>query len=537
MIYKSGKFSANDDTEIKTANDVIKEGAVISLEITDMTDDGKGLGHVSGLTIFVLGAVAGDKVKAEISKVKKRYAIAKCIEFIELSADRVNPTCPYYGDCGGCAMLELNYGAQVDIKRKNIATKLKRIGGITAPVVNEVIRADDNNRYRNKAEFAVAMTKNGPIVGFNKRGSNMIIDCEDCLLQKSSTMAVAGAIRRLLKDRILTVFDSKKNKGFLRRVTVKACEGSGEMMVILTSTNKIMPNAEKVVYAISDAIDALEESTENLTLADKNADDLESVNFNKNEAAANLANTDKDKNEIKEAQEKICYFLESVVVEVNKSKDLRDPATSYEVIAGTRTITDITQEGLKFEISAPAFYQVNTRQMHKLYEKVREYADLNGGETLFDLYCGIGTIGLSMAEDAGMIIGIESVKNAVLDANRNAVINGIVNARYYLGKAEQIMPRLLDKDDKLFVDYIDESAPKIAILDPPRAGCDEELLRTIAKCGIERIVYVSCDPGTLSRDIKLLATLGYEFKETTPVDMFVNTMHVETIALIQRVKS
>ena len=192
---------------------------------------------------------------------------------------------------------------------------------------------------------------------------------------------------------------------------------------------------------------------------------------------------------------------------------------------------------MKFEISAPAFYQVNTKQMIKLYAKVREYACLKGGETVFDLYCGIGTIGLSMASEAGMIIGIESVKHAVIDANRNAVINGIVNARYYAGRAEQVMPRLLDKEDKLFVDYIDETAPKIAILDPPRAGCDEALLRAAASCDVDKIVYVSCDPGTLARDVKVLGELGYEFIEATPVDMFVATMHVECIALIQRVKS
>ena len=222
---------------------------------------------------------------------------------------------------------------------------------------------------------------------------------------------------------------------------------------------------------------------------------------------------------------------------MNKAKDVREPATAYEVVAGSNTVTDITDDGMKFEISAPAFYQVNTKQMSKLYAKVREYACLKGGETIFDLYCGIGTIGLSMATQAGMIIGIESVKNAVIDANRNAVINGIVNARYYTGRAEHVMPRLLDKEDKLFVDYIDENAPKIAILDPPRAGCDEALLRAVASCEVDKIVYVSCNPGTLARDIKLLGELGYEFVEATPVVMFVATMHVECIALIQRVKS
>ena len=525
------------DNMYKTADLVVTEGQTVELEITDMTDDGKGLGRLSGLAIFVAGAVPGDKVSTRITRLKKRYALAETITLLEASAVRVQPPCPYYKDCGGCSMLELSYDEQLRIKRKNIITKLERIGALEDPTVREVVGAvdtigadggqagqigrpgkseefeetgqpeqiesaggtaseafDSMLRYRNKAEFAVAMTSAGPLVGFNKRGSNKIVDCTDCLLQKRATMAAANAIRNLLQDKLISVYDVRHGKGFLRGFTIKVCEGTGEMMLIFTGTAKHLPNAEKVIYTISDAIDAVSTEAEP-------------------------------------------YFLQSVVVEVNKAKDVREPATAYEVVAGSNTVTDVTDDSMKFEISAPAFYQVNTKQMSKLYAKVREYACLKGGETIFDLYCGIGTIGLSMATQAGMIIGIESVKNAVIDANRNAVINGIVNARYYTGRAEHVMPRLLDKEDKLFVDYIDENAPKIAILDPPRAGCDEALLRAVASCEVDKIVYVSCNPGTLARDIKLLGELGYEFVEATPVDMFVATMHVECIALIQRVKS
>ena len=507
----------------KTAALVVNEGQIVELEITDMTDDGKGLGRLSGLAIFVAGAVPGDKVSVRITRLKKRYAFAETITLLEASAARVQPLCPYYKDCGGCSMLELSYDEQLRIKRKNIITKLERIGALEEPTVREVVGAADRIgadggqagqideteqievteiadgsdsesfesilRYRNKAEFAVAMTSAGPLVGFNKRGSNKIVDCTDCLLQKRETIAAANAVREVLREKLLTVYDARHGKGFLRGFTIKVCEGTGEMMLIFTGTSKQLPNAEKVIYTISDAIDAV--------------------------------STDEEP-----------YFLQSVVVEVNKAKDIREPASAYEVVAGSNTITDITDDGMKFEISAPAFYQVNTKQMSKLYAKVREYACLKGGETVFDLYCGIGTIGLSMATNAGMIIGIESVKNAVIDANRNAVINGIVNARYYTGRAEQVMPRLLDKEDKLFVDYIDENAPKIAILDPPRAGCNEALLRAVASCDVDKIVYVSCDPGTLARDIKLLSELGYDFVEATPVDMFVATMHNVTSLML-----
>ena len=516
------------DNMDKTADLVVTEGQTVELEITDMTDDGKGLGRLSGLAIFVAGAVPGDKVSARITRLKKRYALAETITLLEASSARVQSPCPYYQDCGGCSMLELSYDEQLRIKRQNIITKLERIGALEDPTVREVVGAADTIgadggqigqtemtmqteepgqiesaggadseafesmlRYRNKAEFAVSMTSAGPLVGFNKRGSNKIVDCTDCLLQKRATMAAANSVREILRDKLLTVYDARQGKGFLRGFTIKVCDGTGEMMLIFTGTSKQLPNAEKVIYTISDAIDAV--------------------------------STDEEP-----------YFLQSVVIEVNKAKDLREPASAYEVVAGSNTITDITDDGMKFEISAPAFYQVNTKQMSKLYAKVREYACLKGGETVFDLYCGIGTIGLSMAADAGMIIGIESVKNAVIDANRNAVINGIVNARYYTGRAEQVMPRLLDKEDKLFVDYIDENAPKLSILDPPRAGCDEALLRAVASCDVDKIVYVSCDPGTLARDIKLLGELGYEFVEATPVDMFVATMHVETVALLSK---
>ena len=587
----------------------VSEGQIVELEITDMTDDGKGLGRLSGLAVFVMGAVPGDKVSARITGLKKRYAIAETVDLLEPSAARVQTPCPYYKECGGCSMLELTYEEQLRIKRRNIITKLERIGALENPTVRDVIgayaasesniaganavlerrksalssrnseltpesayadsefrnvesnsenseaeaadteitsRSSESNirgsdigttdqgselenqgfksenqdsesniagaadamgaesgtsfesaahepmfRYRNKAEFAVAIMGSGPLVGFNKRGSNKIVDCTDCLLQKRATMAAANAIRKLLRGKLISVYDARHGNGFLRGFTIKVCEGTGEMMLIFTGTSKQLPNAEKVIYTISDAIDAV--------------------------------STDEEP-----------YFLQSVVVEVNKAKDIRETATAYEVVAGSNTVTDITGGGMKFEISAPAFYQVNTKQMIKLYAKVREYACLKGGETVFDLYCGIGTIGLSMASEAGMIIGIESVKNAVIDANRNAVINGIVNVRYYAGRAEQMMPRLLDKEDKLFVDYIDETAPKIAILDPPRAGCDEALLRAAASCDVDKIVYVSCDPGTLARDVKVLGELGYEFIEATPVDMFVATMHVETVALLSK---
>lgn len=486
------------------------KGNFIDLHITDITDDGKGIGHYEGMAVFVDKTVPGDTVKAKVTKTKKRYAFAELVEVITPSEDRVEAECPYFGRCGGCALSELNYKAQCELKRTHVVNKLERIGGIENPVVRDIIPCTEEDsdevmtRYRNKAVFAVAKSPKGAFVGFRMRGSNMIVNVYDCLLQKKAVMAVAKAVKESIDKNLISVYDEKKKKGLLREVTVKACEGSGEMMVVLTVSNKKVDNLEKIIYAIDDAI---------------------------NDAEADIPEDSR-------------FFLESVILEIKRG-DIHEPANDYVVAAGSKTIKDYvpfgeevftedTDKMVAYEISAPAFYQVNTRQMVNLYRKAAEYADLKGGETLFDIYCGIGTIGLSMADKTGMIVGIEDVKGAVIDANRNAVINGIVNARYYTGKAEDIMPRLFDKEDKIYADYIDNDRERVAIIDPPRGGCDENLLKSLADSEPSRIVYISCDPGTLARDIKVLDELGYEFAEATPCDMFPQTMGIETVALLNR---
>lgn len=486
----------------------MEKGNFVEIYITDITDDGKGIGHYDGMAVFVDKTVPGDTVKAKVTKTKKRYAFAELTEIVTPSENRIAAACPYFGKCGGCALQELDYKAQLELKKNHVVNKLERIGGLENPVVRDIIPCyeDDSEkpmlRYRNKAVFSVARSPKGAFVGFKMRGSNMIVNIHDCLLQKQAVMAVARAVRECIDKNLITVYDEKKKKGILREVTVKVCEGSGEMMVVLTVADKRVNNLEQIIYAIDDAI---------------------------NEAEANIPEDSR-------------FFLESVILEL-KRNDIHEPAKEYIVAAGSKTIKDYVPYGedmfsedperlVAYEISAPAFYQVNTRQMVNLYKKAAEYANLSGGETLFDIYCGIGTIGLSMTDKTGMIVGIEDVKGAVIDANRNAVINGIVNARYYTGKAEDIMPRLLDKEDPIYADYIDNDKERIAIIDPPRAGCDENLLKSLAGSEPSRIVYISCDPGTLARDIGMLDELGYVFVEATPCDMFPFTMGIETVALL-----
>lgn len=540
---KANKIKSRNNKAGNNKADKSKDREKFLIRITDMTEDGKGIGRSDGFAVFVAGGIPGDLVKAEIYKKKKRFALAELLEILEPSPSRIESDCFYSANCGGCSLRESEYGAQLEMKRMQISEKLTRIAGIESPKVNDVISdflpegasdasanesvegtfapcSNENavavlpGRYRNKAVFAVSKTSQGAVVGFRERGGSRVVDVRDCLIQKEPVIAVANAMRELIDGGLISVFDAKTGKGLLREFTVKLCEGTGEMMLVLTCVSSELENTEAIVYAVADAI--------NETQPD---DDSE-----------------------------FAFFLQSVVVEVKNSKDINEPARDYVVIAGKGTITDEVifntnsinssltglnlsdsdSIALKYEISAPAFYQVNTSMMKRLYEMVADYASLEGGETLFDIYCGIGTIGLFFAERAGMVVGIESVKRAVIDANRNAVINGIVNARYYTGKAETVLSRLFDPEDKLYAGYIDESAERVAVIDPPRAGCDESLLRSLAEAGVSRIVYISCEPGTLARDIKILDDLGYKFIEATPVDMFPYTARIETVCLLSK---
>ncbi|NLY81864.1 MAG: 23S rRNA (uracil(1939)-C(5))-methyltransferase RlmD [Clostridiales bacterium] len=441
----------------------MKNGDVIELEIIDMSQEGNGIGKYDNVVVFVEGAILGEVVKVEIIKAKKSFMLAKAIETIKASEYRTEEECRYEKVCGGCSLLNVSYEGQLKIKSKAVTDKLKRIAKIENPKVNPIIAMDNPYRYRNKTKFSV----NDKRVGFFKKKSNTVVcDCLECKIQPDVSMAVAEALRQfIIEDHI--------KKGVFESVTVKIAEGTGQVMVVFNINGKGIPNSDKLIIMINEEINNLEDM----------------------------------------------HVLSSVVQIIGSGK-----AT---LLAGEKTITDKVTMGkeFNFEISAESFYQVNTKQMIKLYEKVMEYADLKGDETVYDLYCGVGTIGLTLADKAKYVVGIDSVKEAVLNANRNATINNIVNAIYKHGKAEDILPEL-----------ITERPSDVVILDPPRNGCDERLLNTIAESDAKKIVYVSCDPGTLARDIKILEDQGYKFIEATPLDMFPWTVHVETVVLMSRVE-
>ncbi|MCI8348521.1 MAG: 23S rRNA (uracil(1939)-C(5))-methyltransferase RlmD [Firmicutes bacterium] len=482
----------------------MEKGQIVELTIEDMSKEGQGIGKADGFAVFVKDTVVGDVVEAEMTKVKKNYGFGRVVKRIEDSPSRQEAFCPYYKQCGGCVYQEMEYESQLKLKRKQVADKIKRIGGIVEPVVRETIGMDEPFYYRNKASMPVStgglITKKGgivepihePRIGFYQAKSHEVIDCEYCMLQSEPAMAAARALRQFMEEDNITSYDTRWEKGLMRHMIVRTALGTGQVMVILVVNGKGIPNAAKLVEMLSEAIFDVPVYEEG---------PLAGIEFS----------------------------LESMVLNINKKNTSEILGEECITLAGLPTI--IEQVGdLKFEISPLSFYQVNPEQMKKLYGKVLEYADLKGDETVLDLYCGVGTIGLFCADDMrkksgeGSVIGIETVKPAVIDANRNAVINGIVNARYICGRAEEELPKMVDSG--IHAD--------IVILDPPRAGCKPELLEAVAKALPEKVVYVSCDVATLARDINILSDMGYEFIEATPVDMFPWTGHVESVVILHK---
>lgn len=512
---------------------IMEKGQILELRIDDMLDDGRAFGRYEGLAVFVsggvgrngkriAGAIPGDLVKARVNKLKKSSIEAILAEIVEPSRDRIAAECPYAAECGGCSLQEMNYEAQKKLKRSQVIAKLRRLGGIEEPNVLEMAGAETLRYYRNKAVFAV-----GPHgeVGFRKGKSHYVIDIEDCMLQSDPAMVCADALRTWLG----------RNKGKfpeISQMTVRTAFGTGEVMVILETEHRDVKGIEDLVGMLDVAVASLSPAAEPETgIAYKDESDAEGPD---------------------QLEPDLLYSLESVAV-ICRGK--------CRIIAGKPTITEEIDRPdgrtVRFEISPQSFYQVNPEQMVRLYDKAAEYADLHGGETVLDLYCGAGTIGIWLLDELRSrdeeafndtrVIGIESVKPAVIDANRNSVINGLVGTRYICGKAEEELPGMMglaklykwneanervEREPEIRIDKVD-----VAVLDPPRAGCDEALLDAVVRTEPDRIVYVSCDPGTLARDIKYVTGKGYDFIEAVPFDQFPWTGHVEVVARIQKKKA
>ena len=465
----------------------MKQGDLVTIDIIDAGMEGEGIGRADGMAVFVPGAVVGDRVQVELTMVKKNFARGQMLVLEEPSPDRQEAFCQYYGDCGGCSLQAMTYDAQLKLKEKWVKDKLVRIGGQEDPKVMPTIGMEDPIEYRNKAQFPVNagyMKKNAegkyrntqPVrVGFYRPRSHSVVDCDYCAIQSAPANAIAEAVRQYVEETGVSIYDEKSGIGMLRHVIVKSGFTTGEVMAIFVVNDDHLPKVERLVELCDDAVNAL--------------------------------GTDED----------WFWALESVVLNINRSKGGEIMGKDCVTIAGKNTILDQIGD-LTFEISPLSFYQVNPVQTVALYDKVKEFAGLTGEETILDLYCGVGTIGLYCAEGAARIIGVEVVKQAVIDANRNAVINGIVNAEYICGKAEEVLAKRLQgvKAD-------------VVILDPPRSGCDQALIDSVLKVAPKRIVYVSCDPATMARDIKVLTESDYKLEVAQPVDMFPHTANVECV--------
>ncbi|MCL1808858.1 MAG: 23S rRNA (uracil(1939)-C(5))-methyltransferase RlmD [Clostridiales bacterium] len=447
-------------------------GEQFELEITDMGTDGQGVGKKDGMAVFVAregnGPIFGDTVLAETVEIKKRFAKARLIETVRPSVFRCAPFCRCSEECGGCMLQNMAYEGQLALKEKQARDKYARIAGIDSPDVKGIAGMDSPYRFRNKSKMAIG---NGN-VGFFSARSHKVVDCATCKISAKPAEAVAAAVREFIGMRGAVVGGRLIEPGILRNVTVRTAFGTGEVMAVVAVNGNELPRCELLIQMMDEAVHAIGEGR---------------------------------------------YSLESVALQTG----FGNVPEKCEIIAGRRTIADVVG-GMKFEMSPQSFYQVNPAQAVRLYGKVSDYAGLAGGETVLDAYCGVGTIGLWCASRAGMVLGIESNKGAVLDANRNAVVNGIVNAQYICGQAEKELPKLAEKG----------FSADVAILDPPRAGCERELLESVSRVGAKRIVYVSCDIATQARDIKTLKEFGYEFVEASLIDMFPWSLNTESVALL-----
>lgn len=441
----------------------------IPLEITSVTADGSGVGRYEGLAVFVANAAVGDRITAHIIKVKKNYAVARIHQIVQPSPDRVRPDCPVFQQCGGCAWRHISYEAECRLKEQTVADAFSRIGGL-AIAPQPILAAEETEGYRNKAQYPVGGTAQALRIGFFAPRSHRIVDCRTCRLQPPEFAGALRAFARWIAESRVSAYDEETGRGLLRHIYLRKAQETGEVMACAVVNGDEIPDSERLAGELLREVPG-----------------LRSLILNRNTARTNV-----------------------VLGPVCKT------------LWGEDGIVDVLC-GMRFFISPLAFYQVNRSQAERLYRKAAEYAALTGEETLLDLYCGAGTIGLTMAGRARQVIGVEVVPEAVEDAKRNAALNGVRNARFLCGDASMAARQLAEEGVR----------PDVIVIDPPRKGCGAQLIGTIAEMGPSRVVYISCDPATLARDLKLFAELGYLVQEATPVDLFPRTGHVETVAWLR----
>lgn len=452
-----------------------RKNDLVTLEIEDCGIDGEGIGKADGFTVFVKDAVIGDTVTAKIIKAKKNYGYGRLMEVLKPSPFRVKPKCEFARQCGGCQLQVLSYDQQLVFKTNKVKGHLERIGGFTDIPMEPIIGMDELFHYRNKAQFPVGRNKEGKIVtGFYAGRTHNIIENRDCALGVAENKEVLDRVISHMEKYEIEPYNEATGKGLVRHVLIRYGYFTKEVMVCLILNGNKLPKEEQLVKSLCEI-----------------------------------------------------PGMTSITINVNKKRSNVILGEEIRLLWGQEYITDRIGD-ISYQISPLSFYQVNPMQTQKLYAKALEYADLHGEETVWDLYCGIGTISLFLAQKAKFVRGVEIVPAAIENAKENAKLNGLENTEFFVGKAEEVLPREYKKNG-VYADVI--------VVDPPRKGCDETLLETMIEMNPERIVYVSCDSATLARDLKYLCERGYELRKVCPVDQFGMTVHVETVVLLSHKKA
>ena len=449
-----------------------KKNDVLTVEIEDIGHDGAGIGKVDGYTLFVKDAVIGDVVEVKVMKAKKNYGYAKLLKIITPSASRVEPLCPYAKQCGGCQIQMMSYEEQLRFKENKVRNNLKRIGGFEEIPMEPILGMKNPFYYRNKAQFPVGYDKEGNLItGFYAGRTHSIINNRRCYLGVSENELVLNQVLDWMERNHISAYEEESGKGLIRHVLIRYGFTTKEVMVCLVVNGAGIPAKEDLIEGL------------------RTIPGMTSITISSNTKQTNVIMGEK-----------------------------------ITLLWGQTYITDFIGN-IQYQISPLSFYQVNPAQTKRLYETALEYAGLSGDETVWDLYCGIGTISLFLAQRAKQVYGVEIIPAAIEDAKRNARLNQIENAQFFVGKAEEVLPEKYEKE-QIYADVI--------VVDPPRKGCEESVLDTMVQMEPKRIVYVSCDSATLARDLKYLCERGYEMKKVKAIDQFPQTEHVETVVLLSK---
>ncbi len=479
-----------------------KKNDIVTVTIEDIGNDGEGIGKADGYTLFVKDAVIGDMVEARITKCKKNYGYARVEKVVTPSPFRVNPRCAFHRQCGGCQIQAMQYERQLVYKQDKVRENLLRIGGFSPEkidaVMEPIVGMEEPWHYRNKAQFPIGYDREGNLIaGFYAGRTHTIIANTDCLLGPVENKIILEAVLSYMRENRVSAYREAEGEGLVRHVLIRTGFYSGEIMVCLVINGKKLPAEKKLVERLS-----------GLRFKEKR---IASISVSVNTEKTNV---------IMGGEIRVLWgngWIEDSLRVLN--------AADFGVAENAGSERAEREEKVTFRISPLSFYQVNPRQTERLYSLALEYAELTGKETVCDLYCGIGTISLFMAKRAGKVYGVEVILQAIEDARENARRNQITNAEFYVGKAEEVLPQLYQKEG---------IHPDVIVVDPPRKGCDEICLETMIAMRPKRIVYVSCDPATLARDLKILCQGGYEIRRVRAVDQFGHTGHVECACQLVR---